>query len=119
MFPENIKYLDAATFTEEYEDVAIKPGEMEGGYTLSRPRFTRAPRRTWTFKFVEMRDADKEALANHWKAVKGRSNMFQWRHPISGEIVQVRYGEMTMRFSRTGFGPLNVWQSDVIVLNEI
>lgn len=118
-FPDNIRLLDAATFEEEIEDVAIKSGEMEGGYQISRPRFTRAPRRTWSFRFTQMRDADKALLEGHWRAVKGRSNIFQWVHPISGATINVRYGEMRMKFKRIGFGPLNVWESDPIVLMEV
>ena len=118
-FPTNIRLFNAATFTEEHEDVAVKPSEMEGGYQISRPRFTRAPRRTWTFKFTAMRDADKLLLINHWKAVKGRSNIFRWIHPVDLNFINVRFGEMKMGFSRIGFGPLNLWESETVVLVEV
>lgn len=119
IYPANIRLLDAATFHEEFEDVALKPAEMEGGYVISRPRFTRAPRRTWSFAYVEMKDADKLLLENHWKLVKGRSNIFQWAHPISGDLINVRFGEMKMRFSRSGYGPINLWKSDTVVIVEV
>jgi hypothetical protein len=118
-FPTNIHYLDAATFTEKFEDVALPPAEMEGGYSITRPRFTRAPRRTFTFKFVEMRDADKAILSTFWATVRGRSNIFQWTHPVSHEVINVRFGEMSMQFSRIGFGALNLWESDTVVITEV
>ena len=58
-------------------------------------------------------------LLDHWKDVKGRSNIFQWTHPISGEVVNVRYGEMRLKFKRIGFGTLNLWESDPVVLTEV
>lgn len=118
-YPATIRLLNAATFTEEFEDVAMKPNEMDGGYQLTRARFTRAPRRTWTFNYVEMKDADKLALENVWKATKGRSAIFSWAHPISGELVNCRFGEMKMRFSRSGYGPINLWQSDTVIIVEV
>lgn len=118
-YPANIRLLDAAAFTEEFEDVAMKSAEMEGGYSLSRPKFTRSPRRTWTFRYVEMRDADKLLLEDMWKAVKGRSNIFTWVHPISGASISCRFGDMKMRFSRSGYGPINLWQSDTVIITEV
>lgn len=118
-FPTNIRYLDAASFSEEFEDVSIKPAEMEGGYVISRPHFTRPPRRTFSWKYTGMLDADKLALQNFWKLVKGRSNAFTWTHPTTGEVITCRFGEMTMKFSRIGFGPTNVWESDTIVIVEV
>lgn len=118
-FPTNIHYLDAASFEVELEDTAITPAKMEGGYVVSRPRHTRAPRRTFRWKYVEMRDADKSALTSFWNQVRGRSAAFNWTHPISGEVIVCRFGEMTMKFKRIGFGPLNIWESDTIVLQEV
>lgn len=119
-FPDTIRVLDAASFEEEYENVSVPPGEMEGGYVITRPRFTRAPRRTWSFKYVEMRDADKEALEDFWKLVKGSSSAFDWTHPITNDVINVRFGfDMKMRFKRIGFGDLNIWESDTVILMEV
>lgn len=118
-FPTNIKIFDAATFREGVEDPAIEPGEMEGGYSITRPKFTRAPRRSFSWSYVEMRDADKAALQAFWTLVRGRSAAFNWTHPVSGEVINCRFGEMKLEFSRTGYGPLNIWKSDTIVIQEI
>lgn len=119
-YPATIRTLDAASFEEEFENVAVNGGEMEGGYVISRPRHTRTPRRTWSFRYVEMTDADKKLLEDFWKTVKGSSNSFSWTHPISKAVVTVRFGDgMKMKFKRIGFGFLNLWESETIVLSEV
>lgn len=118
-YPSDIKYLDAATFKQEMEDPAYEPAKMDGGYTLTRPRFTRSPRRTFSWRYVAMRDADRKKFEDFWKSVRGRSNAFNWRHPITGEVINVRFGEMKCIFSRAGFGPVNIWDSETIVVEEI
>lgn len=118
-YPTNIRILDAATFKESSEDVALSLNETDGGYAISRPKFTRRPRRTFSWRYVEMRDADKAALLAFWELVKGRSNAFNWQHPVSGTIYNVRFGDMEMSFSRAGYGPINLWQSDTIVIKEV
>ncbi len=119
-FPTNVKYLDAATFTETLENTSIAPAKMEGGYVISRPRHTRRPRRTWSFGFTMMKDADVAILQTFWDTVKGGSNSFTWVHPVSHSTITVRFSpEMTMKFNRIGAGPVNYWQTDAIILIEV
>lgn len=119
-YPSTIKTLDAASFTESYENVAAKSGDMEGGYVISRPKFTRAPRRTWTFNYVEMSDAEKKKLSDFWILVKGSSAAFDWKHPISGLTINVRFAaDMKMNFKRIGFAGTNVWESETVQIEEI
>lgn len=118
-FPD-VQYLDAATYNETSENPVITPGKMEGGYVLTRPRFTRRPRRTFAFSFEDMSDADKNTLQDFWDDMRGSSNGFTWQHPISGNTINVRFEPtMTMKFSRTGYGTNHRWKSDTIVLTEI
>jgi hypothetical protein len=58
-YPTTITFLDAASFVASTEDPSIPPSDMAGGYSISRPRFTRTPRRSWSFKYVDMSDASK------------------------------------------------------------
>jgi hypothetical protein len=119
-YPNNINYLDATTFTSEQENVALPAAEMEGGYTITRPRFTRAARRTFSWQYREMRDADKAALESFWNQVKGSSAMFQWTHPISGEVISCRFQDgMKLKFKRIGFAHINVWDSETITIVEV
>jgi hypothetical protein len=115
-----IHYMDASSLTSSREDPSISPAKMEGGYVLSRPRFTRRPRRSFAFNFDLMRDSDKVALETFYDSVFGSSNLFNWTHPTTGEVIIVRFDPATkLKFSRVGFGGINIWKSDVIVLTEV
>jgi phage-related protein len=112
---------DASTFSEEQEDPAVKEGEMDGGYVVSRPRFTRTPRRMFSFKHVDISDADKQTLANFWAARRGSAGAFNWVHPISGVTINVRFSSDMgkMRFNRAGYGTNHRWDSEEIILKEV
>ena len=119
-YPTGIKYLDGLTFTQLQEDPAIAEAKMEGGYVLSRPRFTRRPRRTFSFDYVDMTDTSKTSLETFWNTVFGSANSFTWVHPITFENILVRFSKDTkMKFTRVGYGPINRWKSDTIVLTEV
>ena len=116
--PVAVNYLDAATWAESVEDPAITPGKMEGGYVTSRPRFTRTPRRTFTFQFQMM--SDKTNLENFYNTNYGSAGGFNITHPITSAVINVRFDNaMKLKFSRMGFGPINIWQTDTIILTEI
>lgn len=108
------------TFAESSEDPAIAASKMEGGYVISRPRFTRRPRRTFSFMYTDMNDTDKGTLYAFWNSMFGSSNAFSWTHPSSGEVINARFDPATkLKFSRMGYGPVNRWQTDTIVLAEV
>lgn len=118
-FP-TVNILDAATFAEVFEDPAISPSKMEGGYVLSRPRFTRRPRRSFSFIYTAMTDSDRTTLLTFWNTVYGSSNSFTWVHPVDHTTLTVRFDPATkLKFSRIGFGPINIWQTDTIILTEV
>lgn len=118
-FP-TVNYLDAASFAETIENPSMTPAKMEGGYVITRPRFTRRPRRTFSFVFIMMDDDNKATLENFWNTMLGGSNSFHWVHPVSGENLTVRFSDqMTMKFNRTGFGSVNIWQTDPVILVEV
>lgn len=116
-----VHYLDAATFSETQEDPAIQAAKMEGGYVLSRPRFTRRPRRMFSFNFDYMSDADKLTLQTFWNTVYGSSNMFNWTHPGTGEVINVRFdsGMQNIKYDRIGFGPTSYWKTGIVTLTEV
>lgn len=112
--------MDAATYSETIEDPAVSNAKMEGGYVTSRPKFTRRPRRMFAFQFVDMTDTDKATLLNFYNSMFGSSNAFTWTHPATSESINVRFDPSTkLKFSRIGFGPINVWQTDTIILAEV
>lgn len=115
-----INHYDAATFRQTSEDPAISPAKMDGGYVISRPRFTRRPRRSYMFTFVEMQDTDMTTLQNFWDTVRGSSNAFNWVHFQTGATINVRFDPATkLVFTRDGYGPVNRWHTDVITLTEV
>jgi phage-related protein len=116
-----IHYLDASSLAESREDPAISPAKMEGGYILSRPRFTRRPRRTWAFMFDLVSDAHKATLEGFWDTVHGSSDMFNWTHPGTAEVIVVRFDPAMskLKFSRIIPGAVGVWKTDTIILTEV
>ena len=118
-YPILSKDIDASSFEEESENPVVST-EAEGGYTITRPKFTRAPRRTFTFKHVDISNADKESLRQFWDDRKGGSGAFNWTHPISGLAINVRFSpEMKLKFERSGYGTNHRWDSSDIELREV
>jgi hypothetical protein len=72
-----------------------------------------------------MRDADKSTLENFYMSVFGSANAFDWTHPQTAEIINVRFDQSTkLKFSRTsrdssGLGEHSYWQTDTIILTEV
>lgn len=119
-FPSDIRYFDATSFEEDHENPVLAGGELEGGYKATRPRFTRQPRRTFRWHYRAMRDPDVTTLRDFWRSHRGGSNMFQWTHPVSGEVINCRFhDQMRLNFKRTGVGPINLWDSNQIIIEEV
>lgn len=79
-------------YSETEEDVAIK-AETSGGYELTRPRFTRAPRREFTGGWLKVTNADKLAFDAFYKQCR-TFVAFAWTNFITGETVQVRFKDV-------------------------
>lgn len=63
--------------------------QSEAGYKVTRPRFTRVFYVYGPVNYV-MNSEDKEALQLFDAIVRG-STIFNWTHPITGEVKQVRF----------------------------
>jgi hypothetical protein len=98
---------DSKKFSVELEDPSLRT-EMEGGYVVSRARFTRAPRRTWQSGFTFIKSPGKAELETFWTTVKGGSAIFQWRNPADGVDYLVRF-KGTLKFSYVGAGLNQRW----------
>lgn len=98
---------DSAQFTEVKDDPALRK-EMEGGYIVTRPRHTRAPRKTWQVAYQQLDNADKLLLDNHFDTQRGGSLIFTWVNPQSLVSFSVRYkSPITWRY--VGAGDHQVW----------
>jgi phage-related protein len=119
-FPILTNNFDAGSFKESSENPAVAGGDTEGGYDISRARHTRRPRRTFTFQFADISEAERVILQNFWDARLGGSGAFNWTHPITAVVYNVRFDrQMTMDFSRSGYGFNHRWDSSTITLKEV
>lgn len=106
-FPTISKKQDSQYFSMKQDDPAIR-AKAEGGYEFSRPRFTRRPRRTFTTGFSYITDDDRAVLEQFWNDVKGGSHAFDWEHPISKELILVRFTK-PIDYAYAGVGRTYLW----------
>lgn len=89
-YPTLASPVESTRFGESAANPSISK-EVEGGYTISRPRSTRKPSRSFKVHYPNMSNADKEALFAFWDQVFGGSNAFYWINPTSGVTHLVRF----------------------------
>lgn len=89
-FPQLADKPDSQYYRVEKEDPGMK-NEMEGGYVVSRPRFTRKPRRTFYFGYTDLAESEHQKLVNFWDEVRGSSQIFEWTNQFTGEVIYVRF----------------------------
>lgn len=113
---------DGDSLQTEWDNPAIDPSnsDTDGGYQITRPLYTRDPPRTWTFKYSDLGQADHDALETFWNTVKGSSVAFNWRHPVSAELVNVRFSkDFKLQLLRVGIGTNHRYQSNTISITEV
>lgn len=86
--------------------------QSEGGYVVTRPRFTRVPK-TFEFSYKMLPDADKDTLKAFEETVAFTSGIFVWTHPKTSATYNVRF-DKTLEFEYVEFG----YWSVAIKLNE-
>lgn len=77
--------------TEKYPDPAIR-SKAEGGYVLTRPRYTRMPR-SWGLVWEAMTHAHYLLLMAFWEAKSGGSTSFTWDCVTDDTETTVRFAE--------------------------
>jgi hypothetical protein len=98
---------DSRQYAESQENTALRT-ELEGGYTATRPKHTRTPRRYWKVAYQYMNNADKALLDAHWNTQRGGSLAFDWVNPQNGTTYTVRY-KSTIEWVYKGAGPTQRW----------
>lgn len=106
-FPALSKDQDSKFYTVSHENPAVR-SKMEGGYVVSRARFTRTPRRMFTTGFTDISNADKAALETFWDTKKGGSVSMVWVDPVLSESIVVRFTK-PLSFNYTGLGGTHLW----------
>jgi hypothetical protein len=99
---------DSAQYEVTTEDVSMST-KMEAGYVYTRPRFLRAPRKTFKIGYQQLTDAHKAALDTFYSTtVKGGSVIFDWYNWEDLVTYAVRFkGELTFKY--VGRGDYRVW----------
>jgi len=118
--------LNATGFTaledsKYFSDVPVDPAmtqEIEGGWEVSRPRYTRAPARVITTGFTDITDAQKTLLFNYYAAMRGGSASFSYLNPVSGETMTVRFAKPP-KAEYAGMGGTHRWDIKNIELKQV
>jgi phage-related protein len=105
---------DAAQFGFEQEDKGIR-SEMEGGYVLTRPRFTGKPRRTWKTGFTDLSNTDKQTFESFF-SIYGTYQSFNYTVPTGEGIVVVRF-KQAPKYDYKGIGSNFRWNITDITFN--
>lgn len=108
---------DSAQFSEEKVNPAIRK-EFEGGFVVTRPRYTRAPVRKITTGYTGISETDYRILKAFWDRKRGGSVSFTYTHPTSGETLTVRFAE-TLKASYAGMGLTRLWDVHGITLETV
>jgi hypothetical protein len=96
---------DSKFFKIERDDNTVK-GEVEGGYTTTRPRSTRAPRTIISTGFTTITQAEMETLQAFYDTV-GKHSMFNYTNPVTSIIMVCRIEEWPHAdYTGAGYNPL-------------
>ena len=116
-FPTLSKPEDSKYFNESSIDPSMKT-KVDGGYVLSRPMYTRVPRRTFKTGFSQITEADKALLQSFWNDMRGGSDAFVYQHPITNESITVRF-TASYGFKYAGVGERYRWDVSSILMEEV
>ena len=108
---------DSKHFNEEQAD-PVQRKEVDGGYVMTRPRFTRLPRKTWTTGFTDLTDAEKNEFTAFWDSKRGGSDSFTYENPTDNVTYTVRFAGAP-KIKYTGMGPLRRWDITNIRLEQV
>ena len=71
------KSFDSSKYSVTPSDPGMRQ-EVEGGYVITRARFTRKPPRTFDCALTNITQADKDVLEAFWDTTRGTSRAFSW-----------------------------------------
>lgn len=118
IFPTLSVKPDSSTFIEEQDD----PGETirtEGGYEITRPKYRRRPRKTFTFGYEYIRYTEAQQIQALWDEVKGSASAFSWSHPFNGGAYMVRFVEKFQVQYDYGSGDIHYVKIPLIKIKEV
>lgn len=105
------KTSDSSKFEMSRADPGMRH-EMEGGYVVTRARYTRAPPKMFKLGFTHITEEDRGVLDAFWVETRGTSRAFAWKCPTDQITYNVRFkGDMS--FSYVGAGGSHFWNCSV------
>ena len=99
--------------------------DFEAGYVITRRKYTRVIRR-WTLKWTHLPGESYNIIKAHFQAVGGAADVWEWEHPQTGELPNVRFKDDSLKFDLSVPGPESAedandggYYSGSIVLEEV
>lgn len=99
--------LDSSKYEVSRSDPAMR-AEMDGGYVVTRARYTRVPRRLFKVGYTYLTNPDKLVLDTFYDTVRGGSLIFDWTDPSSAIVYSVRL-KSPFSFKHVGAGTTRRW----------
>jgi hypothetical protein len=111
-FKEDSKFRNVTT-----PDQAIR-NEMEGGYAVTRPRYTRSPPKTFVTGFTNITETEKAQIEAFWELKRGGSAAFTWLDRVTNITHIVRF-KGDLKFTYAGMGGTHRWTTGEIQLEQV
>ncbi|MDX5412903.1 MAG: hypothetical protein LPK02_07630 [Rhodobacterales bacterium] len=113
--------LDSAKFSETHLEDPALDFQTEGGWLMTRARYTRRPPVTYSLGFTDLSNAEKEQIEALYEATRGSSDYItDWIHPISGLPIDVRFKKGSVpQYKYRGFGGNHRWDVTSIEIEEV
>ena len=108
---------DSKHFSESQAD-PVQGADVDGGYRITRPRYTRLPRKTWTTGFSDLTDTEKSSFTTFWDLKMGGSDSFTYLNPADAVEYTVRFkGQPKIKY--VGMAALRRWEISGITLEQV
>lgn len=119
--PSMINEHDSAKYKETHRADPAIPFNSEGGWTVTRPRTTRRPRRVFMLGFTDLSAAKKTSLESLWENAKGGSEIITgFVRPGTATAVNVRFKIGAMpEFIYRGHGGNHRWDVSGVIFEEV
>ena len=101
------KSLDAAKFETSAADPGMRQ-ETDGGYVITRARYTRKPRKSWKCALTNITGADKIVMDDFWDTTRGTARAFSWVCPTDMLTYNVRF-KASFSMTHRGAGATQFW----------
>lgn len=118
--------MSVLTFPDKFQGVGLDPAGMvikfdnpvmrhkvDGGYSFTRPRYTKAAPASINCRYVRLTQNDVQVISEFWNATKGGSKAFMFTEPSTGGLLKVRFLNEALEFRYSGHGAERTWDVDL------